>query len=87
MRLPSTERRRGMTAPFPGLPGHLRPLHYVKPTPLRRGHLIKENNMPNENQTTETKTPAELIAEMRAKIESLKNKDKNNDKNNDKKGE
>ena len=28
--------------------------------------------MPNENQTPETKTPAELIAEMRAEIETLK---------------
>lgn len=28
--------------------------------------------MPNENQPTETKTPAELIAEMRTEIESLK---------------
>lgn len=29
--------------------------------------------MPNEPGTTETKTPAELIAEMRAEIEALKN--------------
>lgn len=28
--------------------------------------------MPNEPGTTETKTPAELIAEMRAEIEALK---------------